>query len=112
MIGFFVGEAKDIVNRAWHFYPEKMNVKTSTEQNQFLENLKNDFRKNSSLVVTSTAFDDYYILRSNSLDTDDDDELVFRDNATTRGMVSAFSKYTGNKISSRVILNRFIGLIS
>jgi len=64
------------------------------------------------LIVTTTGFDDYYVLRSNSLDTDDDEELVFKDNATTRGMVSAFSKYTGNKIASRVILNRFIGLIS
>ena len=63
--------------------------------------------------MTSTAYDDYYILRSTGLDTDDDDEeLTFKQNATTRGMASTFSKYTGNKIASRVVLNRFIGLIS
>ena len=112
VIGFFVGEAKDIANRAGHFYPKEFDGKLTSHTSDFLEKLKNEFRKNSSLIVDSTAFDDYYILRSNSLDTDDDDELVFKDNATTRGMVSAFSKYTGNKISSRVVLNRFIGLIS
>jgi hypothetical protein len=78
----------------------------------FREKLKDDFRKNSSLVVTATGFDDYYLLRSSGLDTDDNTELEFSERATTRGMASAFSKYAGNKIASRVVLNRFIELIS
>jgi len=64
------------------------------------------------LVVNATGFDDYYILRSNGLDTDEDAEFEVKENATTRGLVSAFNKYAGGRINNRVILNRFIGLIS
>jgi len=111
VIGFFVGETKDIASRASYFFPEigKMDI---TQRQVFHEKLKDDFRKNSSMVVTSTGFDDYYVLRSAGLDTDDDEKLTFKENSTTRGMVTAFSKYTGNKISSRVVLNRFIELIA
>ena len=62
--------------------------------------------------MNSTGFDDYYVLRSTGLDIDEDAEFEVRENATTRGLVSAFSKYAGNRINNRVILNRFIGLIS
>lgn len=111
VIGFFVGEAKDVTMRAGYFFPKLEHMEIN-DRLKFYEKLKNDFRKNSSLVVESTGFDDYYVLRSNGLDTDDDEELTFKENSTTRGMVTAFSKYTANKISSRVVLNRFIGLIS
>jgi len=102
VIGFFVCESKDISNRFTYFYPD--------EKDDVV--IKEKFRKENYAVVTSTGFDDYYLLRSNGLDTDDEEELEFKENATTRGMVSAFSRYTANKITSRVVLNRFIGLIS
>ena len=66
----------------------------------------------SIVFVNSTGFDDYYLLRSNGLDTEEDTEFEVKENATTRGLVSAFSKYAGNRVNNRVILNRFIGLIS
>ena len=76
------------------------------------EKIKNEFRNKCFSVVTSTGFDDYYLLRSSGLDTDDDEELSFKENATTRSMATAFSKHAGKKITSRVVLNRFIDLIS
>jgi hypothetical protein len=108
VIGFFVGDAKDVMNRVAYFWPKEY----EKESYALRDRIKEKFRKENSLVVTSTGYDDYYVLRSSGLDTDDDEELTFKDNATTRGMASAFSKYTGNKIASRVVLNRFIGLIS
>lgn len=108
VIGFFIGETKDIANRSEYFWPEEH----KKDVYGIRERMKEKFKKESSLVITSTGFDDYYVLRSNGLDTDDEEELTFKENATTRGMVSAFSKYTGGKIASRVVLNRFIGLIS
>jgi hypothetical protein len=68
--------------------------------------------KNKYAISTMTGFDDYYILRSNGLDTEDDAELEIKENATTRGIVSAFTKYAGNRVNNRVILNRFISWIS
>ena len=112
VIGFFVGDTKDVMNRFSYFWPKMADSTEYSIREKFRENIKDKFRKENSLIVTSTGFDDYYVLRSNGLDTDDDEELTFKENATTRGMASAFSKYAGNKISSRVVLNRFIGLIS
>ena len=80
--------------------------------NNDIERKKEEFRKSKFLVVNSTGFDDYYLLRSNGLDTEEDTEFEVKENATTRGLVSAFSKYAGNRVNNRVILNRFIGLIS
>ena len=64
------------------------------------------------MVITNAAFDEYYLLRSEGLDTEDQGDFEVKENATTRGLVSAFSKYAGNRLSNRVVLNRFIGLIS
>ena len=109
VIGFFVGSINDVLSRENYFWPDRCNDVNDKYKNR--EEIKEKFRKENSLVINSTAFDDYYILRSSGLDTDDE-ELTFSAKATTRGMASAFSKYAGNKISSRVILNRFIGLIT
>ena len=77
-----------------------------------IDRIKSEFVKNKYAISTNTGFDDYYILRGASLDTDDDAELEFNKNATTRGMVSAFSKYAGNRLNNRVILNKFISWIA
>ena len=77
-----------------------------------MEVIKDQFRKERYTIQTNVGFDEYYILRSNGLDTDEEATLNVRDNPTTRGLVNAFSKYTSNRITNRVVLNRFIGLIA
>lgn len=101
LIGFFVAKRKDIRSALLNF----------TNNSKEYETLESEFMKNGSTVITSYGYDEYYMLKSEDLDTDDDDEIVVK-STTTRGLVSAFSKYTGNKVSSRIILNRFIKLIA
>jgi hypothetical protein len=74
------------------------------------EPLKEEFKKNKSCVVKGLGYDECYLLKSDTLSTDDE-ELEVK-STTTRGLVSAFKKYTKNNITNRVVLNRFIGLIS
>lgn len=76
-----------------------------------IEPILNEFRKTKSTVVKSAGFDEYYLLREDKMSTDEDDELEIK-STTTRGLVSAFKNYTKGHIQNRVILNRFIGLIS
>jgi len=64
------------------------------------------------MIVTSAGYDEFYLLKSEGLDTDDDVAFEVKENATTRGLVSAFSKYAGNRLNNRVVLNRFVGMIS
>jgi hypothetical protein len=102
VLGFYVLSGRDFGKACWKFYPSGVDMNS----------IKSSFRKEKYSIVKNAGFDEYYLLRSESLDTEEDVEFEVKENATTRGLVSAFSKYAGNKVSSRVVLNRFIGMIS
>lgn len=76
------------------------------------EEIKTEFKKNKFKVLENTGYNEYYILHSNSMDTEEDLEMKTPDNLTTRNLVSAFTKYAGARVANRVVLNRFIHLIS
>lgn len=102
IVGFFVLSGREFGREVYNFFPRSANM----------DKYKSEFRKNKCLTVTNAGYDEYYLLRSEGLDTDDDVEFVVKENATTRGLVSAFSKFAGNRLSNRVVLNRFIGMIA
>jgi hypothetical protein len=102
VIGFYVLSGREFTRAAYKLLPRAAN----------LDEMRIKFRKEKSMVITSAGFDEYYLLRSEGLDTEEDVEFEVKENATVRGLVSAFSKYSKNRLSSRVILNRFIGLVS
>ena len=102
ILGFYVLSGREFGRAAYILLPRAANV----------DALKIKFRKEKSMVITNAGFDEYYLLRSEGLDVEDDAEFVVKENATTRGLVSAFSKYTKNRLSNRVVLNRFIGMIA
>lgn len=72
---------------------------------------KEEFKKNKFCIVKNSGYDEYYLLKSELRD-DDEPEFTVRENATTKGLVNAFTKYTNGRVTNRVVLNRFIGLIS
>jgi hypothetical protein len=111
VIGLYVTNTSEFKHRIRHFYDVRMNDSNLMDYDK-IEVIKNEFVKNKYAISTMTGFDDYYILRSNAMNTDDEAELEIKENATTRGIVSAFTKYAGNRINNRVILNRFISWIS
>ena len=102
VVGFYVLSGRDFNRNSYDFFPPTANH----------EKLKADFRKNKYQIATSVGYDEYYLLKSESLDTDTDVEFTVKENATTRGLVSSFSKYTKNRLSNRVVLNRFMDLIA
>jgi len=103
IVGFYVLKTKDITGSAGNmFFPDYSERYKVKEQ----------FVKDKFYVVQNTGFDEYYLLRSNGLDTEDDVAFEVKENATKRGIVSAFTKYAGNRINNRVILNRFINMIT
>ena len=102
ILGFYVLSGREFTRAAYILLPRAANV----------DELRIKFRKEKSMVITNAGFDEYYLLRSEGLDVDDEAEFVVKENATTRGLVSAFSKYTKNRLNNRVVLNRFIGMIA
>lgn len=103
IVGFYVLNGRELGRELYNFLPRSI-----TNYDKY----KAEFRKNKYMVVTSAGFDEYYLLRSEGLDTDDDVGFEVKENATTRGLVSAFSKYAGNRLNNRVVLNRFVGMIT
>jgi len=103
IVGFYVLSGRELGRELYHFLPRSV-----TNYDKY----KSEFRKNKSMVVTSAGYDEYYLLRAEGLDTDEDVGFEVKENATTRGLVSAFSKYAGNRLNNRVVLNRFVGMIS
>jgi hypothetical protein len=102
IVGFYVLSSRELGRELYNFLPQSVNH----------DKYKSEFRKNKSMVVTSAGYDEYYLLRAEGLDTDEDVTFEVKENATTRGLVSAFNKFTGNRLSNRVVLNRFVGMIS
>jgi hypothetical protein len=103
LIGFYVANPREVRHAMELYMPEK--------SSHLIEKKVAEFRKNNFTYLDCAGYDEYYFLRSDKLDTDEDNEFQVT-STTTRGMVSAFSKYTGNKVASRVVLNRFINLIA
>jgi hypothetical protein len=102
VLGFYVISGREFGRKIYDFYPRTANYET----------IKASFRKTKFAVVTTAGFDEYYVLRSEALNTEEDNTFEVKENATTRGLVSAFSKYAGGRVANRVVLNRFIGMIS
>ena len=68
------------------------------------------FKKNKHLVVTNEGFDEYYLLKSDK--TDKDEEVFEVTGKTSKSIANAFIKFNTNKLINKVVLNRFIGLIA
>jgi FtsZ-interacting cell division protein YlmF len=101
IIGFYILNQHEANRKIYTFYPKQYDQHSG---------LCASFKKNKHLVVTSQGYDEYYLLKSDKRDDDDDTFEV--KSTTTKSIVNAFSKYAGNKMNSRTVLNRFIGLIS
>lgn len=102
IIGFYILSNYEAKRSIYKFFPNKY---------EEYDKLYSDFKKNKHLVVTSQGYDEYYLLRSDKFTDDEDDTFEVR-GKTTKSIVNAFSKFTCNKMNSRTVLNRFIGLIS
>jgi hypothetical protein len=102
IVGFYILSGRSFRQDARDFFPATANF----------DQLRDKFNKEKSMVVTSAGFDEYYMLRANAMNTEEEAEFTVKENFTTKGLVSAFSKYTGNRLSNRVVLNRFIGMIA
>jgi hypothetical protein len=112
-IGYYLLTGKEFKSRAHKFFELTSEALLAQDE----------FRKQKFAVVKSAGYDEYYLLKSepnhiqprwNQTNNDEFEEESFEvaENATRRGIVSAFAKHNANKMSNRVILNRFINLIS
>jgi len=101
VVGFYILSVKDLKWSGRYLFKEYYENQTT---------IRAKLNKEKCLVAEKGAFDEYYLMKSDKKDYDDEEFVV--KSTTTKGIVSAFNKYHNNKLSNRVILNRFIGMIS
>jgi len=75
------------------------------------DKLISDFSRKKFTFAKVDGYDEYYFLRSDKIGLDDEVDFEPTKN-TTRSLVSAFSKYRAGRVNDRILLNRFIQLIS
>jgi hypothetical protein len=115
IVGFYILNNREFSGQISHFIDKEFpqdDPKRQSKMGHKIESMKNEFRKKKYQVVTNAGYDEYYLLRAEGLDTDDDAEFEVKGNATTRGFVSAFSKFQNNRKANRVVLGRFIDMIT
>jgi hypothetical protein len=103
IVGFYITSSQDARASITNFI--------TREEKKSLDTFMSEFRKNKYAILQNAGFDEYYFLRSNDLAIDDENDFEVS-STTTRALVSAFSKYTTNRITNRIVLNRFIQLIA
>jgi hypothetical protein len=101
VLGFYLLSNREFNAYAHHHLPQGSDV----------DSKKMEFRKNKSVVVTNAGFDEYYLMKSEHKSVLDE-EFEVREKASTRALATAFAKYTGGRVTNRVVLNRFIGMIT
>lgn len=74
------------------------------------QSIRASFSKNHCAIINNAGFDEYYLLRVNK--KEEDNELVIKENASNKSLASAFVKYNNKRGTSRVVLNRFINLVA
>ena len=100
VVGFYLLDVREFRVRADRLFPRTANM----------DNIRNMFKKDKAVVCTAVGYDEYYMIRA---DTDVDEDSNFETSSTTtRGLITAFTKYNTSKVVNRVVLNKFIGMIT
>ena len=102
VIGFYILSKRDLQNELQNLFKNTINF----------DKIKSEFRTNNYKIVENAGYDEYYLLRAEGLNIANDAEFTVKENATTRGLVTSFAKFATKRTTNRVILNRFISMIS
>jgi hypothetical protein len=102
VIGFYILSKRDLQNELENLFKDTINF----------DKIKSEFRINNYKIVDNAGYDEYYLLRAEGLNIANDAEFTVKENASTRGLVTSFAKFATKRTTNRVILNRFISMIS
>ena len=72
----------------------------------------NELRRNKFHILKTSYYDEMYLIKSDSIDIEDEEFEIEADKTNTRSIASAFTKYNENKMQTRIFLNRFVKMIS
>jgi hypothetical protein len=81
------------------------------DQNSLIESWKKDFRNNGFASIKNTGRDDLFLIPQSSTKIEEG-ELDVKADANAKAIARNFGKFLNVKKTSRVLLNRFVGLVA
>lgn len=102
VVGFFLVDAKYFAKNVPYYFKGQNWLKVNDE-----------FRKNKFVVAVQGGYDEYYIMNAN-VDVDENADLgkSIQKSGNVKGITSKFIEFGKSKVQSRIILQRFIKMIS
>ena len=95
-------------------YPRQKSIRNYIEETPQLAALMKKFMNDNHFVLSSSGYDEYYIMNQGiGINQKDKEEFTISEKTkTVRGFATQFIRYNMNKLSDRVVLSRFVNLIS
>jgi hypothetical protein len=106
LIGFRITSSREVKNFLRNNFTDDI-----ASNNIQVDKIAGLFRKNNYYTLVNKCFDEWYIIKDDSLDTDEV-EMEEVTNTSTKSLVKVFKNYTKNKLENKLVLNSFIRLIS
>jgi len=109
-VGFHIvsNSRRDIGNFVKNNLPDYQN---GTQEFYAVEQLRKDIRSNDYALLTNTGRDELYLLPA-SKQRIEEGELEVKADMNAKAIAKQFGKFLNVKKSSRVVLNRFVGLVA
>ncbi len=111
IVGFFLVNQFNN-NRLWRFGPKKDPSSTYQEKEAKRKEWLKKVKKDGWFVKTESGYDEYYVIRSSDMNKEIDENLNVSPEMTSRKMAINFMKKNNQFKSNRVIMSRFVDLIT
>lgn len=111
IVGFFILD-RFTANDLWRFVPRRSHVTYQAGQDHYKKFITKA-RKDGWFVKTESGYDEYYVIRGDSLKEEDlNNDLNVKPGMTAHRMATNFMKKNNAFKTNRVILSRFVDLIT
>ena len=111
IVGFFL-VSQFSNNRLWRFGPPKDPKLPYLEQEFKMKEWLKKVKKDGWFVKTQSGYDEYFVIKSSDMNKEIDENLNVSPEMTARKMAVNFMKKNNQFKSNRVIMSRFIDLIT
>jgi hypothetical protein len=115
IISFYISSAREVRSKIAETLSVNENKNILSHSSPAVDNYQSNFRKEGSIVLKSNYYDELYMIKSDSIELDEDGFVLKQEEdkeVNVKKLASAFTKYNEGKFQSRSFLNRFIKIIS
>ena len=116
VVGFFLagsGRKGAVARSTWRYILRNPNSFSTHVDFNLVDRVMAEMRKNKVVVLESKGYDQYYILPGGAALTVENDGLDDKLVGASKGKLkTAFAKSNKGRIQSRVLLNKFVGMVA